>query len=479
MENYIQKQIREIPILIKKKTTYPTGNNFKARPTYLKLFKYANDFLQGKNQNRWIILTGLRGVGKTTVLFQLYRYLNETKKIDQNNILYVSIDHMKTLQQTDLYELIDAFVMSVHGKTIAELDKKLFVLVDEAHFEEKWDLKIKSIYDRNDKIFFVVTGSSALKLNMSPDSSRRLKREMMPPLNLSDYLLLKYENFYPPRGTSYSIRELIFIGLSKVKEAQSKERELKRKFSQLRNPIDVEVELFLKQGGFGFSLNNDYYFISERTMAVIDKIIKDDFSIVRDLTQSTQRVAYHILGFLATKKMGEISIQKLARGLNNISPTIISNLLDSFEKTEMIYIVKPYSSGASKSIYPWKYYFSTPTVLNILYKLSGGEYNTEYIGRLWETVVASTLYRMSKTLINPQVSLFYDSGEEGVDFILHDLLQQKYVPIEVGCGDKGFRQIKKAILKYKSGHGVLITNCDSIEVVDNVIKIPLTTFLFS
>ena len=85
---------------------------------------------------------------------------------------------------------------------------------------------------------------------------------------------------------------------------------------------------------------------------------------------------------------------------------------------------------------------------------------------------------MEKTLINPKVNIFYDPNQGGVDFMILDLLQQKSIPIEVGSGDKEFGQLRKSLLRYGSSHGILITDCEQIEVVDNIIKIPLVTFLF-
>jgi hypothetical protein len=45
----------------------------------------------------------------------------------------------------------------------------------------------------------LITGSSALSLEMTVDVARRSKREIMSPLNFSEYLMLKYRIF-PPRG---------------------------------------------------------------------------------------------------------------------------------------------------------------------------------------------------------------------------------------------------------------------------------------
>jgi hypothetical protein len=387
---------------------------------------------------------------------------------------------MKTLIESDLFFVINTFVEKVHNSTIVDLDKKLIILVDEAHYDREWSTKIKSIYDRTKNIFFVITGSSALSLNLSVDVLRRIRKEIMPPLNLSDYLLLKYEIFFQPKHTSVTIRDLIFYGLAKLDEAKRIEKRLQQKFGRLPKSVDIELDLFLKSGGFGFSIQNkDVNEVMKRTMAVVDKVVTDDLTLIKDIEKNTQQVAYKILGYLALKKAGEISHSKLGNLLNK-SPDVIRYLLDSMEKTEIIFSVKPSSKEpAVKTKKPWKYYFSTPTIYNAIYRIAGGDYSSEYMGLLWEDAVASTLYRMSKALITPKVNLFYDSHEGGVDFILHDLLQQRSIPIEVGSGDKGIKQLRTAINKHKASHGILVCGCEKIESIDNIIKIPIINFLFA
>ncbi|KZX14884.1 hypothetical protein [Methanobrevibacter filiformis] len=66
-------------------------------------------------------------------------------------------------------------------------------------------------------------------------------------------------------------------------------------------------------------------------------------------------------------------------------------------------------------------------------------------------------------------------GENGVDFLVENY--DKIIPIEVGLGKKDKKQISKAINRYKSPYGIVISNTTSkIEKIDNIIYIPLTSF---
>lgn len=58
------------------------------RNIFARLEKYVDDFLAGNTKIRWITLTGLRGSGKTTVLFQLYSGINAS----EYSKLFLSLD---------------------------------------------------------------------------------------------------------------------------------------------------------------------------------------------------------------------------------------------------------------------------------------------------------------------------------------------------------------------------------------------------
>ncbi|RLI92950.1 MAG: hypothetical protein DRO89_01140 [Candidatus Altiarchaeales archaeon] len=86
-------------------------------------------FIGGKKgiENRVIVLPGLRGVGKTTLMLQIYKYLYLTKQIEQDRILYFSaVDELKEYLGAKISEVIGVYVESVFK----------IILIDEAHFDK-------------------------------------------------------------------------------------------------------------------------------------------------------------------------------------------------------------------------------------------------------------------------------------------------------------------------------------------------------
>ncbi|HRI28270.1 MAG TPA: hypothetical protein PK715_09470, partial [Chitinophagales bacterium] len=69
---------------IESRLTHPiTKLRYPTRLVYVLLKKYADDFLKSGSEPRFVSLAGLRGVGKTTLLWQTanYIYQNHHKKI--------------------------------------------------------------------------------------------------------------------------------------------------------------------------------------------------------------------------------------------------------------------------------------------------------------------------------------------------------------------------------------------------------------
>jgi len=185
---YVFAKLAEAPTLARSYTE-TEGKKLKYRTVYIKLEKYVNAFLVGNTENRLIVLPGLRGVGKTTVIFQIYEYLLHQKKVAQDRILYFSTDELKAYLDGRIVDAINIFIQEVHRTSLVNLDREVFILIDEAHFDKEWAQAAKIVFDQTKKAFLIVTRSSALNLELSMDVARRAKRGVMFPMNFSEYLL--------------------------------------------------------------------------------------------------------------------------------------------------------------------------------------------------------------------------------------------------------------------------------------------------
>lgn len=139
------------------------------------LFRLSQNFIRINNRgyiryflktnplkNRFSIVVGQRGAGKTTVMIQhiLASYRND---IFTNKALYIQADHF-LIGSHSLYEIAEQFY-NLGGEMIC---------FDEIHKYPSWSAELKSIYDTFPKLTIVASGSSALEIYRgSRDLSRR------------------------------------------------------------------------------------------------------------------------------------------------------------------------------------------------------------------------------------------------------------------------------------------------------------------
>jgi predicted AAA+ superfamily ATPase len=113
-------------------------------------------------KNRFSIIIGQRGIGKTTTIVQhiLSSYSNDPFT---NKAIYIQADHF-LVGNHSLYEIAESFY-NMGGKLIC---------FDEIHKYSNWSKELKSINDTFPKLKIVASGSSALEIyRESHDLSRR------------------------------------------------------------------------------------------------------------------------------------------------------------------------------------------------------------------------------------------------------------------------------------------------------------------
>mgnify|MGYP001095361836 CR=1 FL=1 len=470
---YVLAKLAEGSKLAKDKTEIG-GEPLKYRRAYYRLEKHLKDFMSNKRENRVVLLPGLRGVGKTTTLLQLYNYLRE-KNVDPDRILYFSADESTEYLGLGVYDVIEAFLEGIHRTSFVNLDKELFIFIDEAHFDEKWATAVKIVYDKTDKIFLAVTGSSALSMGMGVDLARRAKKEPIFPLNFSEYMVLKHELF-PPKGMAESVRELLFDS-GKLIEASTKFDTLRKSFIKKGIPMQRAWEDFLCWGGFPFSLQLTQIDSHERLFGMVARVVEKDVFSLKSFNTDTRNTITRILSFLALQKPGGTSDSNLAEWLGGVSPTLVRSILDVLEKTHLVFSVKPYGGAGKKVRKPWKYYFLSSS-LNAAMRLKLGaydQYDKEMLGVFAETLVASTLFRMKETLNVPQ-GIYYDSLKGGSDFLIQ--ASGGIIPIEVSIGKKDARQVKNSMRKHGAKNGIVISGSESIKLDEGILHIPITLFSF-
>jgi len=472
LNSYILGKQRDIPGLIE------DIKDFNHRDEYYKIRQYIDDFLNDdKGGTRFVVMPGLRGVGKTTILLQIYSYLLNEKKIHSNNILFLPMDNLK-FYDIPLLDLVERYLQSSHKRNLVYLDKKIFILVDECHFDKNWALAGKILYDNSEKIFLVFTGSSALNLELNPDVSRRSFKEKIFPNNFRDHLLLKYDIDVDYKF-SKALGNIIYCGDEKyIEKGIELEIAMNDKLIKLKRDPKIEFREFLKEYGFPVKLNSEKIRRVEEINGIINKVIEKDVPHLKTFNGSTNSVIRKLIYYMALNREGSLSNHKIANYLN-VSSKLVNEILNVLEKTQLLFPVTAYGGGSKVIKKPWKYYFLSPS-LKAAVNFEYGRFNLDKekcIGSLAENYVASAIFKLSQTRF-PAVGLFYPSDNKGSDFIIKTKVDER-VAIEVGIGKKTKSQLSYTMNEYDCERGILISNrYNRIKNHNDITYIPLMSFGF-
>ena len=439
---YIRNQILSVPMKLNQELTHK-DKKFNKRSDYDNIIKYIDNFLEGDNINRFLVLPGVRDVGKTTLLFQVYEYLLKERGISPENILYFSCDRLKKIGNADIFSVVNSYLETYHNSIIETLSKPVFI-------------------------------------SYNPDAARRLLNIPIYPLTYSEHLKLKYGNF--KNDISESLIQMIFDG--NVQNIAELERRIINIYSSFSNYDMSEWKNFLEFGGFPSSFYQNTNDITKKIVDMVDKVVTTDMANIGGINNDTQYLAFQILNFFAFQNPGEVSKGSLSNHFD-AKIALVTKVLNILEKTQLIFHIEPFTSSVKRTTKPYEYFFATSSLKhNLILNIGNATFEDEtaYMGKLLETYVASSFHDLdNKNHINYKI--YYDdsnkkSSGKNVDFIVQRGLE-KPIPIEVSCGKKDKSQIKRAISTYNSSHGIIISNTKSnIVKEDNIIYLPPETFAF-
>lgn len=466
---YLHNQLAQAENRLKAYTIDRDGQSYLKRSAALVLEKYLNNFRLFGKEPRWVAVPGLRGVGKTTLLAQLYTELN----CGPGYKLYISLDEAGRVLRVNLNDILTVYE-EILGKVFENLDQPIYLFIDEVQYEENWALVLKSIYDRSKKIFIFCTGSSAVSIQTNPDVSRRIVFEKLFPMSFSEYMLLKFRKF-PITGLGKNIRDAL-LNSSNAKETFNNLFKLQNSINKYWIGIDrLEIDNYLKYGSLPFTLQYTqepliYSQIEQTLTNIVNKDIPQlgrfDHATITKMTQMLYAVASSsITSLTALSKTFSISINTL------------TDVFEVFEKSEMLLRIYPYGSHFGQVKKPSKYLFVSPAYRSMFFNLIGSTFTYDnYKGQLLEDAIGLYLYRLLGLRFG--TSLTYDSAEGGADFIIN--LEGKKIIIEVGYGEKNFKQVGATIKRINGTYGLSISPSQlKYNELENAVSIPLSYFFLT
>ena len=366
--------------------------------------------------NRLIVITGARGVGKTTLLLQ---YIKENLAENPDEVIYVNLDDLYFSKNT-IVDFADEFVKR-GGK---------YLFLDEVHKYNNWSQEIKNIYDYFNELKIVITGSSALDIfKGKADLSRRAIMYKMQGLSFREYIALKYNHLFPV----LNLDQILTNPSSYISEILDKIK-----------PVKL-FEEYLKTGYYPFFLEDEQNF-HIRLKQTVNHVLDSDLPSVEKIDFYSVHKLRKLLSILTEIVPFKPNILKLSKQVEVSRETLIKYLY-LLSRADLLMLLQTDTLGISKMNKPEKVYLNNS---NLAYALSYTQVNK---GTLRET-------------------FFYNQLSEGHNVLYSgksDFLVNNKYTFEIGGKTKTRKQIQDIDKAYIAA--------DNIEYAQGN-KIPLWLFGF-
>src|SRR3989344_977620 len=446
------------------------GKPFVTRYAFLSIQKSLTDFLKGSRENRWVIMPGLRGTGKTTLLAQLYFYLREQKNVPPERILYLKADDIVGLIQGTLYEAIKAFEI-LNNSSIEEMEGNIYILVDEVHYDKNWALTLKSIYDKNPLVFMLATGSAAIAFHKNPDVARRARIERVFPLRFTEYETLK-NGIFPIAKLAQRISAAIYLSRNAEDAYQQLKKALPEVTAYWAKIKKGDIERYLLNGSLPFTFNLPVEVAYTKVLEMINTAIYKDILCLDTFDSQTLKTFKKLILFLSVAEESP-SLEKLSNHLG-VSKGTLEKMMLALEQCEIIDPIPSYGSLSAKLNKPPKYAFYSPTI-KAAFLWSIGKLRNDHAsyGRLLEEVGALYFARARATNQLMDIGRIWGSGQ--ADYVV-TAQDAKKIIFEFCFGTKDASQVVNSFKLIKAKYGVIVSDGE-LKVDGNILWIPKYLFL--
>jgi len=443
-----------------------------------------------------VTLVGARQVGKTTMMEQLVEHLLAVE--DPKKIFFIRADNagLNAVSKSPIEDSLQVYQEYVLKEEINSINYRIFVLIDEVQKIENWTQSVKSWYDINKKIKFIISGSSSAKIIM--DSTKpfvgRAINQILVPFKFVE--TARYDKFSTGKDYQYitstkkMLRDTLVDILKKKDISEADVAELYSKFQAAYKQFALEEPYFkalltnyIIKGGYPRIVREPDFkkcieSLTTNYRDVIYADIKQTYSIRKPQLMEA------ILVYLSRNTSSMINIETMARDLDENNTATIKDYMSFLRDTFIISVSENFRHGKSKLVKKKvkKFYLNDVGLRNVINNSfvptvieDGNE-----LGKLVETIVFNHCLRLKFNLTNkarPNMYYWRENGNE-IDIILDCM--EHVLPIEVKYRNRIDRTDVKAIREFvengKAPFGLVVT-VDKLEKEGKLIYVPLWLFL--
>lgn len=284
-----------------------------------------------KTGERLLGIKGLRGVGKTTMLLQFFKY----RYGEKDKALYVTADH-PYFYSNSLFDLAREWYQH-NGKLL---------LIDEVHKYEKWSRELKLIYDGHPDLQVIFTSSSALDLYRGEsDLSRRLVTQELFGLSFREFLNYRYKHSFE----TIALEEILVDHTGLASAILEKIRPL---------PLFKE---YLANGYFPFIKDDKDETAVPKTVRLVNTVLESDLAYAQGYSASNIQKLKKLLGVIATSSPFEPNISKIAEKLG-LGRNTVNEYLHHLADARLLRLLNRPGKGMTILQKPDKIYFENTSI---------------------------------------------------------------------------------------------------------------------
>lgn len=310
----------------------PSAIKEESKPQKRLAYYEALKMLKHKSIRRFAVLSGVRRVGKTTIMYQIIDHLIE-EGVNPKNILYVTFDN-------PILKLINAEnVLSIY-ESLYPVEGTRYVFFDEIQYTDNWELWMKVIYDSKKDVRLIATGSASpvLEKGGAESGTGRWNVLKIPTMSFYEYCrLLDLEE--PDLTENIRLSRLVRMNTAELGDLMSR-------FAPLLNHFNR----YLTIGGFPELVLSDDDAYAQRVLRedVVDKVIKRDVLSLFNIRSPL--LMEKLFLYLCMNGADIFNATTAAKELENTSVLTIDSYIGALEMSNLIYLSKPVNVGSKGAL---------------------------------------------------------------------------------------------------------------------------------
>ena len=343
------------------------------KPTKRSAYFESVRWLENTSVRRFVLLSGARRVGKTTIMYQIIQSLLD-KGVQPKKIMYVSFDH-PILKSYSIEELVEMYVTNISP------NDNCWLFFDEIQYTDDWELYLKVFYDSKPHFYITATGSASPVIEKGAGNSGvgRWNIIRVPTLSFYEYCKLADINDVPKIDIDVVPTSLVSMN----KKGQ-------REIMHMLEPLQKHFARYLAVGGFPELVLYGDDFNAQRILRedVIDKVLKRDIPSLFNIRNST--ILEKVFLYLCFNSSNIINTSTISKELDGTPRATIDSYIEFLERANLVYRSMPVGLAGKMILKSApKIYIADPAIRNAVLMISIDDLvsNADEMGLVAETAV--------------------------------------------------------------------------------------------